>query len=63
MEIDHEAWGRYDNTQETDFLWRINTGLSNANGDIAIDIDVSLNGVEMATSTFASGRQVMRRLK
>jgi hypothetical protein len=63
VEVDHKGWVRMDKTQKTDFLERMNGAVLSANGNIAIDIHVSMNGSKIATSTFASGQQVMRLLE
>lgn len=63
VEVDHRGWVRMDKTQKSDFLERMNGAALNANGNVAIDIHVSMNGSRIATSTFASGQQIMRLLE
>ncbi|WP_173047464.1 hypothetical protein [Nitrospira sp. KM1] len=63
VEVDHKSWSRLDKGQKLDFLDRINGGALNANGGVAIDIHVSMNGSKVAASTFAAGQQVIRLLE
>ncbi len=63
VEVDHRGWARMDRSQKSDFLERMNGSALNANGSIAIDIHVSMNGSKVAASTFSSGQQFMRLLE
>ncbi len=63
VEVDHKSWSGMDRTQKSDFLERINGAALHANGSVAIDIQVSMNGSKVAASSFASGQQVMRLLQ
>lgn len=63
VEIDHKGWVRMDRIQKTDFLERLNGAVLNANGSVAIDIQISMNGSKVAASTFSAGQQVMRLLE
>lgn len=63
VEVDHKGWMRMDKSQKMDFLDRVNGGVLGANGGVAIDIQISMNGAKVAASTFSGGQQVLRLLE
>ena len=62
VEVDNRGWMRLSRNQRQDFLDKINGAALSANGGVAIDIQVSMTGVKVATSSFAAGQQVIRLL-
>lgn len=63
VEVDHKGWARMDKGQRMDFIDRVNGAALRANGGVSIDIQISMNGTKVATSTFSAGQQVMRLLE
>lgn len=57
------GWTRMNKAQRMEFLDKVNGAALSANGGVAIDIQVSMNGVKVATSTFAGGNQSLRLLE
>jgi hypothetical protein len=58
--VDNKAWTRMNKTQKVEFLERVNGGALSANGGIAIDIQVSMSGAKVGSSTFSAGQQSLR---
>lgn len=63
VEVDNKGWMRMNKAQKVEFLDKVNGSALSANGGVAIDIHVSMNGSKVATSTFSSGQQSMRLLE
>jgi hypothetical protein len=63
LEVDHKGWARMDRNEKSEFVERVNQAVLNANGSVAIDIQISMNGSKVAASTFSAGQQVMRLLE
>ena len=61
--VDNKAWTRMNKTQKVEFLDRVNGGALSANGGIAIDIQVSMSGAKVGSSTFSAGQQSIRLLE
>ena len=57
------GWARMNKPQKIEFLDKVNGAALSANGGIAIDIHVSMNGVKVATSAFSAGQQSLRLLE
>jgi len=60
VDVDHKGWSRMDRNQRLEFVEQINKGVLGANGGIAIDVHVSMNGTKVAKSNFAGGQQQIR---
>lgn len=56
------GWARMNKAEKYAFLERVNTGVLNASGGIAMDIQVTVSGAKVAASTFTGGQQAMRLL-
>ncbi len=63
VEVDNRGWSRLNKNQRMEFLDRVNGAALSANGGVAIDILVSMSGLKVAVSTFASGQQFIRLLE
>ena len=63
VEVDNKGWARMNKNQKLEFLERMNGAVLGANGGVAIDIRVSMNGIKVADSTFSAGQQVIRLLE
>ncbi len=63
VEVDNKGWARMNKNQKVEFLERMNGAVLGANGGMAIDIRVSMNGIKVADSTFSAGQQVIRLLE
>jgi hypothetical protein len=61
--VDNRGWTRMNKAQRLEFLDRINGATLSANGGIAIDIQISMSGSKVATSTFSAGQQSIRLLE
>ncbi len=63
VEVDNKGWMRMNKNQKLEFLDKVNGAVLSADGGVAIDIHVSMNGSKVADSTFSAGQQVMRLLE
>ncbi len=63
VEVDNKGWARMNKNQKLEFLDKVNGAVLSANGGVAIDIYISMNGIKVADSTFSSGQQVIRLLE
>ena len=63
VEVDNRGWTRMNKAQRLEFLDRVNGAALSANGGIAIDIQISMSGSKVATSTFSAGQQSLRLME
>ena len=63
VELDGKGWARMNKNQKLEFLDKVNGAVLSANGGVAIDIHISMNGIKVADSTFSAGQQVIRLLE
>lgn len=63
VELDNRGWARMNKNQKMEFLDKVNGAVLSADGGVAIDVRVSMNGTKVADSTFSAGQQVMRLLE
>ena len=63
VEVDNKGWARMNKNQKLEFLERMNGAVLGANGGVAVDIRVSMNGIKVADSTFSAGQQIIRLLE
>jgi hypothetical protein len=63
VELDNRGWARMNKNQKMEFLDKVNGAVLSADGGVAIDVRVSMNGNKVADSTFSAGQQVMRLLE
>lgn len=61
--VDNKGWTRMNKAQKIEFLDRVNGSALSANGGIAIEIQVSMSGAKVASSTFSAGQQSLRLLE
>ena len=61
--VDNKGWTRMNKAQKIEFLDKVNGAALSANGGIAIDIQISMSGAKVATSTFSAGQQSFRLIE